>query len=125
MRNFEVGGFCAMISGARGEREKVIRQLSELDQPVVVFQEEIAAPGRDICTVRQDDRGGGRLVGDHLLARRVEDLMMVVPRQDWPAIENRVAGVRDSLAASGGAAVDAGSPGAVASNDATSNDTSK
>jgi DNA-binding LacI/PurR family transcriptional regulator len=104
MRNFEVGGFCAMISGPRAERDKVIRKLAELDQPMVVFQEEIAEQGRDLCTVRQDDRGGGRLVGDHLLARRVEDLLMIVPKQDWPAIENRVAGVRDSVAASGGAA---------------------
>jgi len=104
MRNFEVAGFCAMISGPRAERSKVIGQLIDLDQPVVVFQEEIDAPGRDICTIRQDDRGGGRLIGDHLLARRVEDMLMVAPRQDWPAIENRTAGVRESLAASGGTA---------------------
>ncbi len=104
MRNFEVAGFCAMIAGTPAERTSVIRQLGELDQPVIIFQEELTDPLPELCTVRQDDRGGGRLIGDHLLARRVEDILMVVPRQDWPAIENRVAGIRDSLAASGGGA---------------------
>jgi DNA-binding LacI/PurR family transcriptional regulator len=104
MRNFEVAGFCAMIAGSKAGRASVIRQLTELDQPVVVFQEQVPEAGPDVCTVRQDDRGGGRLVADHLLARRAERLLMIVPLQDWPAIENRVAGVRDSLAASGGSA---------------------
>lgn len=99
MRNFEVAGFCAMIAGTRQGRAEVIRQLSELDQPVVVFQEYLPEAGPEVCTVRQDDRGGGRLVADHLLARRAERLLMIVPRQDWPAIESRVTGVRESLAA--------------------------
>ena len=104
MRNFEVGGFCAMISGPREERASVIRRLTALDQPTILFQEPFDAEGQDVCTIRQDDRGGGRLIADHLLARRVSDMLMIVPRQEWPAIESRVAGIRDGLAAAGGAA---------------------
>ncbi|MBZ9939406.1 LacI family transcriptional regulator [Mesorhizobium sp. BR1-1-16] len=104
MRNFEVAGFCAMISGHDADRHAAIRQLVNLDQPLIVFQEPIALPGADFCTIRQDDCGGGRLIGDHLLARRVEDFLAIVPSQDWPAIEMRVKGLRESLAANGGAA---------------------
>lgn len=103
MRTFDVGGFCAMISGPAAERAEVVQRLVDLDQPVIVFQEQWQRESPDFCTIRQDDRGGGRLVADHLLARRATELLMVVPRQHWPAIENRIAGVRDSVAAAGDA----------------------
>ncbi len=104
LRNYEVGGFCAMIAGPAGQRAAVVNRLAELNQPLVVFQEDFAADLPDVCSVRQDDRGGGRLVGDHLLARRAGDLVMITPKQGWPAVERRAAGIRDSIAASGGAA---------------------
>src|SRR5690606_26951388 len=72
------------------------------DQPLVVFQQELAQELQDVCAIRQDDRGGGRLIGDHLLARRVRSIAMITPQQIWPAVENRVAGLRDSIAAAGG-----------------------
>jgi LacI family transcriptional regulator len=97
MRNFEVGGFCAMISGPPEERREVVGQLAALQQPVIIFQEAVDPPHPDFCVVRQDDRGGGRLLADHLLARRVSSYLVIVPRQGWPAIENRVAGLREGL----------------------------
>lgn len=104
MRNFEVGGFCAMISGPPAERRHVVEQLHSLDQPVIVFQQGVDHTAGDFCSVRQDDRAGGRLIGDHLLARRVAEIVFVLPRQGWPAIDNRVLGLRDSIAAAGNGA---------------------
>ncbi len=98
MRSFEVAGFCAMISGSRPERLETIERLSRLEQPLVVFQETASFDSPDICVIRQDDYGGGRLLADHLLARRVGKYLVVVPRQGWPAIENRLSGLRDGLA---------------------------
>ena len=98
MRSYEVGGFCAMVSGSPGERRSVIERLIELDQPLVVFQEQPNIRDRDICVIRQDDFGGGRLLADHLLARRARRYLMIVPRQGWPAVENRIAGLKEGLA---------------------------
>lgn len=104
VRNFEVGGLCAMISGPAEERLRVIETLSALHQPLVVFQEELP-PRSDMCVIRQDDRGGGMLLADHLLARRVESFLVVAPRQGWPAIENRIAGFRANLSQGAGAEI--------------------
>lgn len=104
MRNYEVGGFCAMISGTPDERRQVIDRLQALDQPLIVFQQEISPQQADVCSIRQDDRGGGRLIGDHLMARGCRDVWFVMPRRGWPAVENRQIGLRQSLAAGGGTA---------------------
>jgi DNA-binding LacI/PurR family transcriptional regulator len=101
MRNFDVGGFCLMASGTPAYRKETARTLVGLDQPMIIFQEDFTGLGDDLCIVRQDDRGGGRLIGDHLLARRARRLLMVIPQQPWPAMENRIEGVRDSIEGSG------------------------
>jgi DNA-binding LacI/PurR family transcriptional regulator len=98
MRSLEVGGFCAMVSGPRALRRDIVRRLVALQQPVVVFQEPMPASWPDVCVIRQDDYGGGRLIADHLLARRAQNYLVIVPREDWPAIELRVQGFRDGLA---------------------------
>jgi DNA-binding LacI/PurR family transcriptional regulator len=97
MRSFEVGGFCAMVSGPREQRLSIVERLSALQQPVIVFQEALQLPRPDVCVIRQDDFGGGELIADHLLARRVSSYLVIVPRQGWPAIEYRVAGLQAGL----------------------------
>jgi len=106
MRSYEVGGFCAMVSGSPGERRSVIERLIGLDQPLVVFQEQPEIRDRDICVIRQDDFGGGRLLADHLLARRARRYLVIVPRQGWPAIENRLAGLKEGLAVEPGTEIE-------------------
>src|SRR5205823_5945983 len=58
-------------------------------------------PSGDVCIVRQDDAGGGRLIADHLAARRVRRLLVVIPGLEWPAIDERVAGLRQGIADAG------------------------
>jgi DNA-binding LacI/PurR family transcriptional regulator len=98
MRSLEVGGFCAMISGPGPLRRDIVERLVALQQPVVVFQESMPASWPDVCVIRQDDYGGGGLIADHLLARRAQSYLVIVPSEDWPAIEYRVQGLRDGLA---------------------------
>ena len=102
VRNFAVDGFCVIMSGTPEARRRIIDSLVRLDQPIVLIQEPIAPPDGDICIVRQDDAGGGRLIADHLAARRVRRLLVIVPGLEWPAVDERVAGLRQGIAAAGG-----------------------
>jgi len=90
------------MSGTPEARRRIIDSLVRLDQPIVLIQEPIAPPDGDICIVRQDDAGGGRLIADHLAARRVRRLLVIVPGLEWPAVDERVAGLRQGIAAAGG-----------------------
>ena len=70
MRNLQVGGFCAMISGTTQERQKAFEKLQSLGQPLILFQEEAPSKYSDVCSVRQ---------------------------ADWSAIENRIQSITESV----------------------------
>jgi LacI family transcriptional regulator len=48
--------------------------------------------------------GGGRLLGEHVLERGARRLLMLVPDQEWPSIEERRTGVIEAMSALDGAA---------------------
>jgi LacI family transcriptional regulator len=97
MRNIQVGGFCAMISGTAEERHEALSKLQSLGQPLIVFQEEVPSELDDVCSVRQADWSGGQMIADHLLARGVENIVVLRPLQGWSAIENRIQGLTESV----------------------------
>lgn len=96
-RNLEVAGFCAMLSGPEKTRQNNIRELAGLNQPVILLQEICENTNPDFCVVRQDDFCGGSLIADHLTARGVTTFLVIMPLREWPAIEQRVAGLKMSL----------------------------
>jgi LacI family transcriptional regulator len=94
VRSVRTDGFCLMLSGRRALRRQVLEDVLQLRQPIVLFQESLAEPAKDTCSVRQDDFGGGRLLARHLLGQGARRCLMLVPDLSWPAIEERVRGVK-------------------------------
>jgi len=101
VRNLEVAGFCAMLSGPVQKRRQIVSELARLNQPVVLMQEALSEQIPDFCVVRQDDFGGGALIADHLAARGVKRYLVIVPQQGWPAVENRIAGLKSAIGRTG------------------------
>ena len=95
--NVRTDGFCVMLSGSPRQRASCLDILLGVGQPVVLFQETLKLPEADTCVIRQDDRGGGRLIGGEVLQAGAKNLLMVVPKQYWPAIGERVHGVKDAV----------------------------
>ena len=100
VRNSDTDGICVMLSGPRAERLGCLKRIAELGEPVVVFQEPLTRRPDDVCVIRQDDRGGARALARRVLGKGARQLLMLVPRLQWPAIEERERGIRDAIKAS-------------------------
>ena len=101
VRDIRTDGICGYLSGNDASRQATIETLLNLRQPIVVFQETLRFPGRDFCSVRLDDRAGGRMLADEVIGAGAKQLVMLVPRLYWPGIAERVAGVRERVQAHG------------------------
>lgn len=85
---------CAILCGPSELRRQHLEFLRQLDQPVVLFQEVFKSPSPNVALVRQDDLGGGKLIGQLLLKQRVRRLVFLRPMLDWSAVEQREKGIR-------------------------------
>jgi len=102
IRDIRTDAVCVLLSGPTAVRRRIVETLLGLGQPVVAFQERFKFPGRDICLIRQADREGGRSVAQEVLKLGARRLVMLVPEVEWPAIAERVMGVREEIRATGG-----------------------
>lgn len=97
VRNSDTDGICMMLSGPRASRLRCLKRVAELGEPVIVFQEPLTGRPDDVCVIRQDDRGGARALAERTLHKGARRLLMLVPRLQWPAIEERQRGIRDAI----------------------------
>jgi LacI family transcriptional regulator len=79
--------------------------LVDARQPVVVVQDQPPRSLPDAASIRQDDAAGGRLIAERLIARGARRLLLLVPRQQWPAMVERERGVAAAVARHAGAAL--------------------
>lgn len=90
-------GICVLLSGPATVRRGIISTLLTIGQPLVVMQETFQFPKADICVIRQADRDGGTAVAEAALRHGARKLIALVPQREWPAIEERVAGMREQI----------------------------
>lgn len=89
---------CAILCGPRALRKEHFDYLSRLGQPIIVFRETFPSPSANVAVIGQDDLAGGRLLGAHLLRKRVRSVLFVRPALEWCAVEQREKGLRSALA---------------------------
>jgi LacI family transcriptional regulator len=97
VRGIRTDALCITMSGSDATRRGIVEALLALGQPLLVFQDTLRFRHADICTIRQADREGGRLVGEEVLKLGARRLAMLVPEVHWPAIAERVRGVREAI----------------------------
>lgn len=97
IRGIRTDAICILLSGSDAIRRRIIDALLALGQPLVVFQDTLRFPRADLCMIRQADRDGGRMVCEEVLKLGARRLAMLVPNVHWPAIAERVKGVREAI----------------------------
>ena len=101
LKSMRTDALCVFLSGSPSQRKEIIETVHNVNEPMIVFQERASLKTPDVCSIRQDDRDGGRWLAEHLLERGARRLVFLVPRLVWPAFSDRESGVRDVLRKSG------------------------
>ncbi|CAH1687729.1 Ribose operon repressor [Hyphomicrobiales bacterium] len=101
VQQLQTDGLCVLMSGNFMANTAFRATLKAMRQPIVMFQQPQPDPDGDICSLRQDDFDGGRVVCEHLVQRGARHLVAVVPELDWPAMSARVAGAHHFIETSG------------------------
>lgn len=96
MRQLRVDGFALLMSGSAPERAKSLSYVAQRGRPIIVIQQRVAADSADVAAVRQDDYDGGRQLCEHLIARGVRRLALLMPELEWPALTERARGIREA-----------------------------
>ncbi len=95
----EADAYCVRLHGSTEQRSEMLELVARLGAPIALVQETLLPPSDDMCVVRQDDFSGGRMMADHLAARQVNRMWVVVPRFSGPMTEARLGGLRDGFRA--------------------------
>jgi DNA-binding LacI/PurR family transcriptional regulator len=97
IKNAGTDGLCAFYYGAPRERRDIAETLAALGQPLILIQEPLAFPGKDVCCIREDDYQGGRMLAEHLAARGARRFVVIEPALAWPALSERRRGIQSVL----------------------------
>ncbi len=97
IRGIRSDALCIMMSGPDQVRRGIVEAMLALGQPLVVFQDILSFPQADLCLIRQADDEGGQMVAQEVLGLGARRLIMLVTSVHWPAIAERVRGVRKAV----------------------------
>jgi LacI family transcriptional regulator len=93
VRNLRTDALCVLLSGNPAVRRRSLEMIARVNQPIVLFQENLLDACANVCVIRQDDFTGGQILGEHVLSRGARRLALLVPRLYWPAIGARARGI--------------------------------
>lgn len=98
-QDIEADGMVAILSGEQEQRQWFMKELSALRVPLVLMQEQSLPKEGNCAIIRQDDLGGGKMIGEHILATGARKCWVLLPEVEWAAMRARVAGAEAAFKA--------------------------
>jgi LacI family transcriptional regulator, galactose operon repressor len=95
LRLVRTDGICVLFAGKPELRRAMLASVEKLNQPLIVFYEQINGEGHDLCCVHLDDRKGGILLAEHVFQRGARRIMVVeMQHNQWKCVDERVQAIR-------------------------------
>lgn len=85
------------LSGSQAARRRCVQQWTKSGHPFVLIEEKAKGP-HCACVMAANRQGAERAV-EHLVERGHKHIGFLLPERGWPAVEERLAGYKDALAA--------------------------
>ncbi|MGU3576611.1 LacI family DNA-binding transcriptional regulator [Brucellaceae bacterium C25G] len=96
-QDIEADGMVALLSGSEEQRDLFVKELSNLNVPLILLEEHKPRQDMDCISICQNDEEGGYLIAKHLLNCGARHMWTLMPSAHWPAIKARVTGVQRAL----------------------------
>lgn len=97
---------CVMLSGDDANRLRMMDFASANRQPMVVLMETVDERFKDVCCVVQDDRAGGAMLAEQVLAKGARKLFLCRHSLNhWKPVEERCEGIFGAMRRTGPEAV--------------------
>lgn len=97
LKHLQTDALCVIVSGGKTERQEIYKRFEAARQPLLVLQDQVPAFLTDAMSVRQDDFGGGAILARHVLSKGARKLLFMNEAHNWPALENRLAGMAEEV----------------------------
>ena len=91
-------GLVVMVSGPSTKRREILERLAGTNQPLIALQEPSSPANElDLAVIRQDDVGGGAILGRHIVNGGGKRLVFLRPATEWPAMRERARGIMSAV----------------------------
>ena len=102
IRNLQTDGIGVLFSGDIEARTAQFRTICSLDQPTVLFLEDFEDDTHRLCSVKQDEKQGGRELANVVLSRAPRHVVILTSGlNEWAAVNERISGICETLEGAG------------------------
>jgi DNA-binding LacI/PurR family transcriptional regulator len=94
VQSLQTEGICVLKTLRSPYDAEIEASLLSIDQPVISLQGPFGRAGKNVCVLRQDDRGGGRQLARLLLSKGARRILFLMPNSNCHGLQERMEGAR-------------------------------
>ena len=102
LHNLRTDAIAVLLSGREEDRQAQFEFIQKLDQPTVIFLENVEHDNPNICVVRQDEQAGGRMLAQKVMQQPAQHVAILTSGLNvWAAVNERIEAMNTTLTGAG------------------------